>query len=80
MCLLWPFLWLVLVCGYLHDLWHATEAIDVLQPILRKFLIDDAVAARGVVEAMRIGNDANVCQTAEEYQGSKLELLFDWRR
>ena len=38
-------LWLVLIRGYLHGLWHATEAVDVLQPILIKLLIDYAVAA-----------------------------------
>ena len=36
-------LWLVLIRGYLHGLWHATEAVDVFQPVLSELLIDDAV-------------------------------------
>jgi len=48
----------------------------VLEPILSKLLIDDAVAARGVIEAVLVGNNADVGQTTEEYERSKLELLF----
>ena len=33
-----------------------------------------------MIEAVLVGNDANVCQTTEEHEGSKLELLFNrWR-
>ena len=76
MCLLW----LTLICGDLHDLWHATEAVDVFQPILIKLLVDDAVVARGVVEAVLIGNDADVRQATEEHERPKLELLLNRRR
>ena len=51
----------------------------MLQPILSKFLIDYAVAARGVVEAVLVSNDADVRQTTEEHERSKLELLFSRR-
>jgi len=68
-----------LVCGRGGE-WHTTEAVDVLQPILSKLLIDYTVTTRGVIETMLISDNANVCQTAEEHEGAKLELLLYGRR
>lgn len=78
-----PFVLYVLFVALVGDLsggWHATEAVDVLEPILSELLVDDAVTARGVIEAVFVSNNADVCQTTEEYERSKLELLFDGRR
>src|SRR5262249_37855527 len=53
--------------------------VDVLQPIISKFLVDNTVMARSVIEAMLVSDHANVCQATEEHECSKLELLtFRW--
>ena len=67
----------VALVSYLHRERHAAEAVNVLQPILVKLLIDNSVATRRVVEPMLVRNDADVRQATEEYERSKFELLFN---
>src|SRR5215813_4377184 len=48
-----------------YDGRHFTEPVNSLHPILIKRRVDNSVVSRSVVEAILVGNDANVSKTAE---------------
>ena len=58
----------------------AAEAVDALYPVVRERLVDNAVAARSMVEAILVSNDADVSKATEEYERAEFELLFLDRR
>lgn len=54
---------------------NLTETVDPRNPVIVEGRIDDAVMTRGVIETVFVGNNANVCEIAEEDECSKL-ILF----
>ena len=60
--------------------WHRAEPVDALEPVLIERRIDYAMMPGSMIEAVFVGDDADVRQIAEEDQGAKLILLLRSRR
>ena len=53
-----------------------SEPVNSFHPVFAERRIDNTVMTRSVIETIRIGNNANVCEATEKHQRAKLVLVF----